>query len=242
MNLDARICAEPITTDGRNLFSRKTFKWIGGGGCNGCHIDSFDARRRDLVYAVNGTTVWFEQVYAPMLQSNLTDYILDHVIPLNSGCLGQNPEVTVQINKITLSELVPLFTCRSDDLIAFLTTVNLNTPVTHGRECHACHTINFSQSNDGTKLRNGLQVSNDWKSIGLSVSAKAIDSLEIVPLQAQILDTSNTTCIQSTSTQSFGSPNHGCQGGGPGEGDGGLPGQLGENCNPVGSKLHYLVY
>jgi hypothetical protein len=215
-----------------------TFTWNGGAGCTGCPFDNSDGRRRDLAYAVYGTTTWFDEVYAPMLQTSLIESLLTYVIPLHPKCLGSNPAVTVEVNKVTLSELVSRFKCRSGDLIVFLATMNLNSVVTPDRQCSSCHNVDFSVSSDGRKLRNGVDVSNNWKSIGVSVTATGNYLLDFVPLRARIFDTSNTTCIQTTKTQNFGSPNNNCQGGGPGVGDGGIPGQLGENCNPVGSKCN----
>jgi hypothetical protein len=58
--------------------------------------------------------------------------------------------------------------------------------------------------------------------------------------KARIFDTAHSSCINAENGNlEFGSPNKNCQGGGLGHGDGGKPGESGENCEPVGSKYAY---
>jgi hypothetical protein len=112
------------------------------------------------------------------------------------------------------------------------------------QECSGCRSIDFSASSDGTSLQNGKIISDEWKSFGVTVIAGSYPLFEQEPLRPRIFDTGNSTCIQGTNTQMLGSPNKLCPVAGPGEGEGGAPGQVGENenCNTIGSKFLELLH
>jgi hypothetical protein len=215
---------------------RTSFVFNGGGGCRGCISDNLDARRKLQLFTF-GTSEWFENVYALLLEIRLQNAILFLVVPRNLRCLGLLPRIRVEIHKVTLSELASRFECQLGSLTPVLTSMSLNSVITPDRECRTCHNVNFSSTSDGIILRNGKEINQEWKSIGLIVNATATSVTGQTPLKVRIFDTSNSTCIQATNTQEFGSPNNLCPGGGPGVGNGGAPGSDGENCNSVGSKF-----
>ena len=235
----AKICPKPATTSSnrRQLLPKATFVFIGGGGCRGCISDNLDARRNLQLFTF-GTSEWFENIYAILLEIRLQNAIQLLVVPRNFKCLGLLPTIRVEIHKVTLAELASRFECQLVSLTPLLTSMSLNTVVTPDRQCSTCHNVNFTNASDGILLRNGKEVSQEWKTIGLNVNAATTSAtIQAAPLKLRIFDTSNSSCIQSTNTQEFGSPNTLCPGGGLGVGNGGAPGSDGENCDSVGSKF-----
>jgi hypothetical protein len=135
-----------------------------------------------------------------------------------------------------MSELASRFDCQLRSLTPLLASMNLNAVINPDSECNSCRNIDFSKTNNDLILTNGKEISQEWKAIGLSIDATSFAVTNQESLKVRIFDTSNSTCIQTTNTLEFGSPNNLCPGGGPGLGNGGAPGSDGENCISVGSK------
>ena len=232
---EAKVCPKPATSLRRQLATKTSFVYRGGGGCRGCTSDNRD-NRRALQAIAFGSDEWFENVYALYLEVKLRSSIQLIVGPKHTKCLGLLPRIQVEINKISFSELQPRVHCQIGTPIPSLVSTNQNIvgPI---QECSACRSIDFSASSDGTLLRNGKIIGQEWKSIGVTVLATSNQLFEQETFRPRIFDTGNSTCIQSTNTQMLGSPNKLCPVGGLGEGQGGAPGQVGENCNATGSKF-----
>jgi hypothetical protein len=120
----AAVCTLPIQSTRRSL-QGATFQWKGGGGCRGCPCDCKDGRR-ELQFAVWGTTDWFNTVYSPQLESSLLNAIRTTVVPKHLKCLGTNPLVFAEVNKITLTQLISRFQCQAGRLISLLETMSLS--------------------------------------------------------------------------------------------------------------------
>ena len=90
-------------------------------------------------------------------------------------------------------------------------------------------TVDFSKAANGTELKGGDYVSNDWLSYGLTLSAEG--GRGKLP---RLFDTANPG-TEEKGDPDLGAPNKGC--GGPGIGLGGERGAPGENCNPLGNVL-----
>jgi hypothetical protein len=234
----AKVCPRPKTPSRRRLRVRTTFVFNGGGGCRGCVTDNLDARRNLQLFTF-GTSEWFENVYAILLEIRLINAIQLFVAPRNLKCLGLLPTVRVEIQKVALSELASSFDCQMGSLGSLtpvLSSMSVNPVVSPDGECSSCHNADFSSTRDGIILRNGKEISQEWKAIGLNVHAITTSGMSQHPLKVRIFDTSNSTCLEATNTREFGSPNNLCPGGGIGIGSGGTPGSDGENCKAVGSK------
>jgi hypothetical protein len=252
----AAVCTLPTQFTRRSL-QLATFLWKGGGGCRGCPCDCSDGRR-DLQFAVWGTTEWFDTIYAPQLESSLLNNLLTKVVPSHRKCLGTGPVVTVEVNKVSLLQLISRFQCQAGRLTSLLETMSLSSIAVIDRMCSNCVTIDFSQASDKTALVGGMDISQQWQRDGLTIKTTAFESFflptefltffpstdfsSFYPSTAKIFDTSNLMCIQIMSAQEFGSPNQSCPGGGGiGWGFGGAVGTEGENCSPLGSKSSVLI-
>jgi hypothetical protein len=233
INFKAAICTLPTQSTRRSL-QIATFLWKGGGGCRGCPCDCSDGRR-DLQFAVWGTKEWFDTTYSPQLETSLTDSIRETVVPNHRKCLGIGPLVTVEVRKVSLTQLISRFKCQSGRLTSLLETMSLSSIAVIDRMCDNCVTIDFKSTSDGTALTEGMEISEQWQRDGLTIEAATIFSF--FPGIAKILDTGNSVCLQSENTQEFGSPNQSCPGGGIGLGNGGAVGTEGENCTPLGSEF-----
>jgi hypothetical protein len=231
---EAKVCPKPSSSLRRKLASKTTFVYRGGGGCRGCTSDNRDSRRVLQAIAF-GSDEWFENIYAVYLEVKLRSTIQLTIAPKYTKCLGLLPIIQVKINKISFSELQPRVHCQIGSPVPSITSTN-QTVVGPIQECSACRSIDFSASSDGVLLKNGKIINQEWKSIGLTVTATSSSLFEQATLMPRIFDTANSTCIQSTNTQMLGSPNKQCSNGGLGEGEDGAPGQAGENCNAIGSK------
>jgi hypothetical protein len=222
----------------RRALQVATFLWNGGGGCRGCPCECQDGRR-DLQFAVWGTTEWFNDIYAPQLQISIINLILTNVVPGHPKCLGQSPIVAVEVTKITLTQLLSRFQCQNGKIISLLDTMSLNSIAVIDRMCENCVSIDFSATSGGVPLHGGTDISQQWQMDGLTIQAS--DIFNGISTTARILDTSDSVCLKETASRSFGSPNQNCRVGGPGWGPGGAMGTEGENCRPLGSKLRYKV-
>ena len=235
VDFEASVCPKPVASVRRRLATKTSFVYRGGGGCRGCTSDNRDARRILQVFGF-GSSEWFENIYAVYLEIKIRSLIQLLVAPKYLHCLGLLPIIRVEIQKVSLSELQPSVLCQIG------TTTPMFSPLNHSiigptQECVTCRSIDFSESSNGMKLWNGRDISHEWKSIGVTVVATSYSSIIQATLRPRIFDTANSTCILSTNTQKLGSPNKLCPGGGLGDGDAGAPGQIGENCNALGSKF-----
>jgi len=103
-------------------------------------------------------------------------------------------------------------------------SVATSVPVPTTRACvNTC--VDFSTSNDGTVLRHGDYVMSDWLQ-------DYHMTIETTGGKARIYDTS-----KNGRNPHLGSPNEKCSPPGPGVGEGGEPGTIGENCNAQGNAL-----
>jgi hypothetical protein len=150
--------------------------------------------------------------------------------------LGNSPTVSVEIKKVTLTELIARFRCQGGKVIPFLESMSLTSVAVVDRMCNKCMTIDFSKSSTGEALTNGMEVGSKWLSYGLTIKASNKLFLRFSTPTPRIFDTGNITCISRTGDFLFGSPNQECPGGGIGLGFGGKVGEIGENCRPLGSK------
>jgi hypothetical protein len=148
--------------------------------------------------------------------------------------------VTVEVNKITLTQLISRFQCQAGRLISLLETMSLSNIAVIDRMCDNCVSIDFSKASDGTLLQGGMDISNQWQQNGLTIEASSF--LPFFFTTAKIFDTANQMCIQEADAMEFGSPNQSCpKGGGIGRGNGGAVGTEGENCSPLGSTLYIHI-
>jgi hypothetical protein len=239
----AAVCTVPVESSRRAL-QLKTYVWRGGGGCHGCFCDCNDGRR-DLLNSVWGTTEWFDNVYAPQLEGAIRNSILTKVIPNHPKCLGRSPTVTVNVMKVSLTELIARFQCQQGRIISLLNTMTLNSVAVIDRMCNRCITIDFSKTSSGIPVLGGMRVSNQWQTDGLTIEVIGIAPYDsrtntIIaasqPTEGRILDTGNDSCLKRVDSLEFGSPNRSCPEGGIGLGSGGQVGSEGENCKAIGSK------
>ena len=223
------------------------FVYRGGFACGFfCYSDDRDARvleqtmtSRDLQYAIEGSSEWFETVYAPQLELDIVADVLSLVVPNHQACLEGHPTVSAEVNGVDLSDLD--YDCDGDgekDPLEFLETTNLYKLALGSQahlSCSSCLSLDFSEDSEGFPLRNGQYVEKHWKkkwAVTVSASAGKPGFSDTPDGQARIFDTSLT----KNENPGLRSPNEHCPGGGPGIGAGGTPGKLGENCIPVGSK------
>jgi hypothetical protein len=233
--VEANVCPKPEASLRRQLAAKTAFVYRGGGGCRGCTTDNRDARRALQVLGF-GSSEWFENIYSVFLEIKIRSLIQLLVAPKYLRCLGLLPLIRVEINKVSLSEVQPRILCQIGTPTPLLSPLRRSV-VGPTQECVTCRSIDFSESSNGVNLRNGREISEDWKSFGLIVYASSYPSTKHDVLTPQIFDSANSTCILSTNTQKLGSPNRLCPSGGLDDGDAGAPGQIGENCNPLGSKF-----
>ena len=88
-------------------------------------------------------------------------------------------------------------------------------------------TIDFSKAANGSELRAGLYVSDEWRGLGLTLGASGG-----IGNKPRLFDTANPGTEQKGDPD-LGAPNESC--GGPGVGAGGVKGSDGENCSPLGN-------
>lgn len=244
----AGVCPQPsATSERRELLSlaRRGYVWSGGGGCRGCFRDNRDGRTRNLQQQVTGSSEqdWFTNIYAPWLETAFETAIANDIVPQHRSCMGQVPEhIDVEIIEVQRSDLE--LGCDDGRIIATLQSLSLKDAPLRDRDCAKCVSVNFSSYdlNDRTyNLKGGDYVKSNWKTkYGFTISASGGYSPSS---RARIFDTGDQHCVNAANGNlDFGSPNQGCSIGGLGKGTGGTPGESGENCDPVGSKHHYLEH
>jgi hypothetical protein len=97
-------------------------------------------------------------------------------------------------------------------------------------------TVDFDKAADGTPIKRGDYVTDQWKSLGLMLAASGTESSK---KGARIFDTTNPG-RRKTGDPDLGAPNKRCTPAGPGIGRGGEPGEpdkKGVNCEPQGNAL-----
>ena len=238
----AGVCPQPTTSNRRKLWFVPSFMWLGAGGCRGCFGDDNDMRAlqsnvRGTMHSVSGTNLWFTQTFAPQLEITVENAIKQEIAPNHQHCLGSSPGASVEIIKVSLQDLE--FQCDGERVMGQLASMSLVDVPLQNFQCGKCVSIDFSTRGDGRVLLKGDYVKNEWKTqYGLTVTANGGYS----PNQkARILDTADNECINKAGSSEFGSPNRNCNNGGIGQGDGGTPGQDGENCVSVGSTSLFLI-
>jgi hypothetical protein len=194
-----------------------------------------------MLNSVWGTAEWFDTEYAPQLEQSIEKSILSTVVPDHPKCLGKFPTVTVGVNKRTLTEMITRFQCQGGKVLPLLNSMSLTSIAVVDRMCDECIKIDFSKTNTGKMLKNGMNVGQQWNSYGLSIEATSNYS-RAFSATARILDTGNATCLGTSYARGYGSPNRNCPGGGLGWGLRGAPGSEAENCKPLGSKCNCLIY
>jgi hypothetical protein len=242
----AGVCPEPSTfvaLSRHRALGWGGYVWNGGGGCRGCFGDNTDYRsmRRGLQKAgsIQGSSEakWFSEQYAPELETTLANAIKQEIAPKHMDCLGDYPQkVEVIINEIHLKDLE--IGCDDGKVIETLHSLSLSDEPLRDRNCDKCSSVDFStkKKKDKTEeVKKGDYVSDEWKEEhGFTVTASGGYTPKF---KARIFDTGDNSCVsEEKGTLDFGSPNKNCQNGGHGKGDGGAPGQSGENCEPIGSK------
>lgn len=230
----AGVCPQPLDASItfrrlRSLAAIRGFVWKGGGGCKHCFPDNSDGRQ-----LVNSQ--WFTEEFAPQLEATLKSAILLEIAPDYTTCLGSSPQVDVKINEVSLSDLS--ISCEDGTVIEQLQTLNLDDISVQERHiCQKCVSIDFSTRANGTPLRKGDYVGDEWVSThGLYIMADGASS------KARVFDTADPDCVNTDGSIDFGSPNVSCMDGGLGQGEGGSIGQEGENCKPIGSKYLHSSY
>lgn len=95
-------------------------------------------------------------------------------------------------------------------------------------------TVDFNTDTNGNNIEKGRFVEDEWIKLGMTLFAEGGEGT--LP---RIFDSSNPggETPGACGDADLGSPNKECPGGGPGEGEGGEPGQPGENCDPRGNVL-----
>ena len=93
-------------------------------------------------------------------------------------------------------------------------------------------TVDFDKDASGTDLSPPLCVEYEWASLGLTLFAEGGEGS--LPC---LFDTANPRKEKTGGDPDLGAPNNYCTPPGPGRGDGGRPGEPGENCDPLGNVL-----
>jgi hypothetical protein len=100
-----------------------------------------------------------------------------------------------------------------------------------GDKCEAI-TVDFDTDADGTALAPPLCVDKQWEELGLTFFAEG--GAGKLPC---LFDTANPGSEEEGGDADLGAPNEGCTPSGPGIGEGGAPGEPGENCERLGNVL-----
>lgn len=234
----AGICPQPTTgatTERRELLlplRMFRFIWSGGGGCRFCLPESNTDARRNL----RQLNDWFPNMFVPQTTATLEAALSTTVIPDHTSCLGSSPTIEVELVQVGLDDLRIL--CSDGRVIDSLETLRMGDIPLSNHNCEQCASLDFSKFDDGSQINQGEWIGNQFRDKhGLSITASGGYSSNE---RARIFDTSDSTCVNVDGSRDFGSPNSGCDGGGLGVGAGGLPGETGENCDPVGSKFILL--
>ena len=108
--------------------------------------------------------------------------------------------------------------------------------------CPEPFVLDFSTKGDGTPVIHGDYVRFEWRDqLNVRIKAEGYDGSGMTPNNsARVINTLNPGVAQR-----LGAPNAACITGGPGRGNGGRPGEAGENCKPLGNALviqsHFLA-
>jgi hypothetical protein len=165
-----------------------------------------------------------------IIKRNLYELTLDQIVPKHLQCLGSSPEIIIEVSKTGISDLSA--NC-SDSIVPVLSVSNLEKGILNDyalESCQRCSSLDFSSKGATEKIIHGSYVKSQWRdSLGVTITAKSNGGG-----QARIYNTS-LPVVNDQGNIDLGSPNKYC--GGFGVGLGGEPGQPGENCVPVQSKL-----
>lgn len=196
------------------------YTWNGAGGCRFCGFDKWDARRIQEANVDTTTTA------AEKLSALLTDELQNIIAPKYRECLGSRPSIRVDVIEVTPADV---------DLYCGRETQSPTEAVQE--ECNRCRTLDFAKKLDGTDLINGDRLrKREYLDAGVRIIVSRDGNKH--RQKGHIFDTSNPGTSNANGYPQLGSPNSECIPGGldPGVGDGGKPGQAGENCKPIGSK------
>lgn len=240
----AGVCPRPSKAEAerrRLAYLRKSgFMWRGGGGCRYCLWDNSDQRNLlEVAEQQRKLQNWFADTFAPPMEATLENAIRTEIVPNHQHCLGPNPTIDVELIQVLLGELNNR--CEDGRIIESLESLNLGDVPLQKDNCGGCVSLDFSTSPGDTQINKGDWIREQWKTAhGLKISAAGGYSPSS---QARIFDTGDAVCVNVDGSRDFGSPNQSCQNqSGIGIGSGGVEGEAGENCDPVGSKYIRLLF
>lgn len=255
----AGVCSEPQETLARerNLLTRRGYIYIGGGGCHSCGKDNGDGRKlfHDIDEQIaeeyphaneeerrHLASYWFTNVFKPEMEDKLAKAIKNELAPKHKGCLGAaTPTVDVEVVGVSLKDFK--IQCGTGEKDPYLDTIgHMDWSLGAGRSsCGECVKLDFESKASGAGWKRGDYVSRNhyWAKHGVRITARGGVSPNDNNREARIFDTSNPGTNNNNGDPDLGSPNENC--GGPGEGNGGKPGQKGENCDGVGSKYNHAT-
>lgn len=244
----AGVCPAPTASARRRLLRAIGFIWKGVGGCapGMCSPDNGDKRMLTTSSGggkANGghrglVSSWFTNTFKPQMEATLEAAFATELVPLHRGCLGTNPIIDVTLTGSSLWQISRL-QCPVSGALGFLSSTKFGQLFVSlsQSKCPTCVTIDFQTRGDGKTLPRGAYVKNEWfNKYGLTVTASAAVGGFTPNGMARIFDTANPG-TNTSGDPDLGSPNSKCPGGGPGIGNNGVPGDLGENCVPVGNVL-----
>ena len=93
----AEVCEMPVSTNRRKL-AAIGFLWTGGGTCRKCSNDNFDKR---LLQSYDPN--WFINIYAPSMANTLRNAIVNSFVGKHVDCLGNGPQVVVNVVQVSSS-------------------------------------------------------------------------------------------------------------------------------------------
>ena len=95
----ALVCNIPIV--GRRRLGTIGFIYKGGETCRYCAVDNFDSKRHTQQNDPN----WFRNIYTPQLQNVLRNAFVQTIVGNYVDCLGQGPQVSVIVTKMSSSDV-----------------------------------------------------------------------------------------------------------------------------------------
>jgi hypothetical protein len=168
------------------------------------------------------------------IQIKLMSLFWNQVIPKHFTCLGNSPDVNIEVTRIGIAEVTQV--CQNTTL-PFLGVSNLDKSKFFAFQkalCGSCISLDFSNTNATVPIVGGTYINTQWKdSYGVTVTASSMVGGYTPNGHARIYDTSISINANDGNID-LGSPNVNC--GGIGVGFDGQPGQPGENCVAINSK------